>query len=103
MSILDKYLSKKGIAKIDDLTPEEKEVFTRYERILKGENITVEMIKAFCQSQVKLIEGKIADGLNRPTDIQLASLHVYLNVLKAIEAPEAERESLERYLIQQIQ
>ena len=103
MSILTKLLQKAGIEKEEQLTPEEKIVFDKYKKILSGETVTVQSIKDFCKYQVGLIEAKISDGVNRPTDIQVASLHVYLNLLKAIEAPETERESLERHLTQIIQ
>ena len=100
MSLLDKLLKKRGIEHVDELSTEEKQVFDRYTAVLKGENLSVESIRKFCENQIKVIEGIIADGKIRPTDLQLASLHVYLNILKAIEAPEKERESLEKYLNQ---
>lgn len=100
MSILSKWLTKLGVDKEEDLLPEEKVVFDKYKKILSGETTTVESIKEFCKYQVQVIENKISDGITRPTDIQLASLHVYLNLLKAIEAPEAERKSLEEHLNQ---
>lgn len=99
-SLLSRVLEKRGIEKEEDLSLEEKAVFDRYKAILSGTNVSVETLKSFCKSQISIIEGTIADGKNKPTDLQLASLHVYLNLLKAIEAPEAERESLERYLTQ---
>lgn len=95
-------MQKKGIEKEEDLSPEEKIVFDKYKRVLTGDVVTVELIKEFCKGQIALLEGKISTG-NRPTDIELACLCVYLNMVKAIEAPEAERESLEKYLTQLIQ
>lgn len=100
---LSKLLDKFGVQKESDLSIEEKVTFDQYKKILVGETVTVNSLKEFCKSQIRIIETKIADGINRPTDIQLSSLHVYLNLLKAIEAPEAERESLENYLNQLIQ
>lgn len=102
MSLLSKLLQKYGVEKEEDLSVEEKATFDNYKRVLSAETLTVETLKEFCKSQIRIIETKCADGITRPTDIQLAALHVYLNLLRAIEAPEAERESLERYLNQLI-
>ena len=99
MSILDKLLHKRGIEKIDDLTPEEQKTFEAYKVILSGDAITVAQIKDFCKTQISLIETK-CDGIIPLTQVQQACLHVYINILKAIEAPEAEREQLEKHLSQ---
>lgn len=99
MSILTKYLEKIGVKGQEDLSKEEQDVFERYKRILSGETITVDTIKEFCQSQVKIIESQ-CDGKTPLSNLQQASLHIYLNILKAIDAPQSERESLERHLIQ---
>jgi hypothetical protein len=84
---------------VEDLEPEERAVFDKYRLILTGDSVTTDSIKEFCRSQIDLIESK-CDGVNPITTIQQACIHVYRNILKAIEAPEAERESLERYLQQ---
>ena len=103
MSLLSRLLQKRGITKEEDLSLEEKKVFDSYKRVLTGEEMTVPVIKQFCQNQIKLIENKFA-GPPSDHDLYLkASLHVYLNLLKTIEAPESERESLERYLVQLIE
>jgi len=99
MSLLDKWLNKRGINKVDDLTPEEKVVYDKYRLVLSGETLSVETIKEFCQQQIKIINSK-CDGITPLTILQQASLHVYSQVLKAIEAPEAERASVEGYLTQ---
>lgn len=101
MNVLSKLLTKRGIEKIEDLAPEEKEVFQRWQVILTGESVTVDSLKAFCRSQINIIEDK-ADGITPLTTLQQACIHVYKNLLKAIETPEAERESLELYLTQLI-
>lgn len=100
MNLLSKLLQKRGINKEDDLTLEEKKVFDGYKKVLSNDAITVDDIKKFCESQIKTFENNIADGKTQPTPIQLGSLHVYLKVLKMIEAPLAEREALERHLNQ---
>lgn len=96
-NILSKYLQKVGIVNIEEATKEEKQTFERYKAILEGSEVTVDKIKAFCQGQIKLIENK-CEGVERLTDMQQACLHVYLNILKAIEAPETERINLEKHL-----
>mgnify|MGYP003386056679 CR=1 FL=1 len=97
MSIIDKLFTKRGIEKIEELAPEEQAQIQKWQVILSGESVTVASLKEFCQSQLRIIESK-ADGIHPLTTIQQACIHVYINLLKAIEAPEAERESLEKYL-----
>lgn len=101
MFSLSKLLEKRGIDKVEELSPEERTTFERYRVILSGETITVAQLKEFCQAQIRIIESK-CDGVTGLTAMQQACLHVYLNLLKAIEAPEVERESLEKYLTQLI-
>lgn len=103
MNLLAKLLEKKGIEDVNDLSEEERAVFQRYSVVLTGETVTVSQIKEFCNNQIKLIEDKIGKDATFHAQPYLAPcLHVYLNLLKAIEAPEAERESLERHLTQLI-
>ncbi len=100
-AVLTKLLAKRGIDRIEDLTPEESAVFQRYKAVLTGENVTVNSLKEFCLSQIRIIEAR-CDGVNPLTNLQQASMHVYINLLKAIEAPESERESLEMHLNQML-
>lgn len=94
---LTSWLQKRGIEKEEDLSPEEKVVFDKYKLLLTGEVVTVETLKAFCQSQLAIVIAA-CDGKNPITPIQQAGIHIYTNLIKAIEAPLAERESLERML-----
>lgn len=96
---LTKLLEKRGIDRIEDLQPDERAQFDKWRLVLSGESVTIDSVKEFCASQIKVIENK-CDGVTPLTTLQQASLHVYSNILKAIEAPEAERESLERHLTQ---
>lgn len=99
MSLLSKLLDKRGIEKIEDLAPEEKQVFERWSVVLTGEVVSVESLKEFCRAQIRRIEESL-DGKTPLTPLQQACIHVYISLLKAIEAPEKERESLEQYLTQ---
>lgn len=104
MNLLSKLLEKRGIDKIEDLAPEEKVIYDRWNTVLRGETVTVASIKEFCTSQIKLIEEKFASGAGEEAENSYlkACLHVYLNILKALEAPEVEREAIERHLVQLI-
>lgn len=98
MSLLSKLLQKRNINSLDELSTEERATFEQYQSVLEKE-ITVATLKEFCISQIKLIEGKFADNPKTDDDQYLkACLHVYLNIIKAIEAPEQERKSLEQHL-----
>ncbi len=102
MSLLSDLLKKSGVEKVEDLSPEELSTYNRYKTVLSGEKLTVETIKTFCEAQVRILEDKFADSEGTwDSNIYLkACLHVYLNVLKAIEAPEAERVAIEQHLNQ---
>ncbi len=99
---LSKLLTKFGVKSQEDLSPDELVTYERYKTILNGDSVTIDGVKEFCRSQIKIIESK-CDGVNLLTAVQQASLHVYMNILRMIEAPEQERESLERYLNQIIE
>ncbi len=101
MSLLTKLLEKWKVKSVEELSEDERVTFDRWSYILKGETVTVETLKQFCQAQIRTIEAS-CNGKEPLTMLQQASLHVYINLLKAIEAPEAERESLERHLTQLI-
>lgn len=100
--LISKLLEKRNITNIDELSTEEKATLEGYKTVLSGKLLTVEIIKKFCESQIKIIENKFAEGDMTHDVYHKACLHVYLNLLKVIEAPEAERESLERHLTQLI-
>ena len=98
-NVLNKLLDKRGIEKVEDLSVEEQATFQKWRLVLSGDTVTIDSIKEFCAAQIKLIEGK-CDGVTPLTTLQQACIHVYVSLLKTIEAPEAERESLEKYLTQ---
>jgi hypothetical protein len=97
-------LNKRGIQKVEELTPEERAEVFNWQSQLDGTEITVEKIEKFCESQIRIIEDKYASG--DQTDKQdmflRASLHIYLNIQRMIKAPETERVNIEKYLTQLI-
>lgn len=100
---LSKLLEVAGVKKVEELSPEEQDTYERYRKVLSGENLTLDNVKEFCQSQIRLIEEKFALNPRTDDDIYLkACLHVYLNIVKAIDAPQMERELLEKHLEQLI-
>lgn len=102
LGLLSKLLRKRGIEDPKDLSIEERSSYESYKRILTGDQVTVDTIKEFCQNQLRIVENN-CDGKTPLTPIQQACIHVYVHLLKTIEAPEAERESLEKYLTQLIE
>lgn len=105
MSIIDKLLGKRGVEKVEDLSIEEQTQVQKWSLVLRGDSVTVPMIKEFCLNQIRIIEANFASkaGVYEENVYMKASLNVYLNLLKLIEAPEAERASLEKYLTQLIE
>lgn len=103
MSILAKLLQKRGIKNTDELKPEERADFDRWNRILSSEGeMTVEKIKSFCEGQKKLIEGQWRNFDNAPmkNERYVIAHSLYSMLLEAIDAPQKERENLERHLNQ---
>ena len=94
--ILRKLLDKRKITP-DKLDVEEKKDFDRWEGILSGGEVTIDKLKEFCKAQKNTIEAKWKNFDN--TDQRLVIAHtIYSTIIKAIEAPESEREALEAYL-----
>ena len=93
--LLSKLLGKKGIKSTDQLTPEEAETFDRWNRILSEGEITVGKISEFCQQEINKIESRWDEN----ADASLIPYHVvYRTIIKVIQSPKAERETLEKYL-----
>lgn len=99
--LISRILDKRKIDSVEELEPEERSQIRQWNIVLSGESVTIDTLREFCRSQISLIEDR-ADGVIPLTMIQQACIHVYKNLLKAIEAPEAERKSLELYLTQLI-
>ena len=103
-SLLKSLLTKRGIKDLSELSTEEKETFENWDIALTG-TITVEKIKQFCEGQISRIQDQYANPDNtEKKDMYLkASLTIYSTLIKIINSPEAERESLEKYLTKLLQ
>lgn len=85
---------------------DEKETFDRWDFILSSEgDFTVEKLEEFCGKQIEIIEEQFTNPDNSDKkDIYLkACLAVYSALRKMIHTPQAERQALEKYLLQLIQ
>lgn len=100
--ILTKLLQKRGIESVNKLDKEEKQTFDNWEKILSKEELTLEDVKNFCQSQIDVIEGKWKDlNVDNLKKAELIPYHtVYKTLLTAIQSPRSARESLENQLNQ---
>lgn len=99
-TLIEKLFKKKGIKSIDDLSPEEKADFDRWQGVLSNEPVTLEKFNEFLSLQKNLIEtqmGNLDNSLEKNT--RLVLLHtVYSKLLKVSVADKTEREALEKYL-----
>lgn len=102
MNILDKLLKKRGIASVDELSPEEKVDFENWRKILSKDELTTEDIKNFCLTQVSIIETKWKSyDLENNKKAELIPYHtVYKTISQVIGSPKVEREQLETQLNQ---
>ena len=103
-SLLQKLLHKRGIKDISELDNSEKQQFDHWDMVLSEGEITVEKVKLFCQSQLTVIEKQLANFDNTPQKNERLVIYfnVYKTIMNALTAPQAERESLEKYLRQLI-
>ncbi len=102
--LLEKLFKKRGITSINELTSEEKEQFDNWQRILSEGEITVDKIKDFCTLQLGIIKGQMKNMDNMPSKNERLTIYfnVYDTLIALITSPQAERESLEKYLLQLI-
>ena len=100
MSILDKFLKKKGIKDPSDLSEEEKATYEGWKKILSKEELTTGDIREFCQTQIDMIENKWTDlEKDNSKKAELIPYHtVYRLLLSVINSPKVEREQLENQL-----
>lgn len=102
---LSKLLEKKGIKDVNDLSREEKDTFDRYQKILSKKELTLEDLKKFLETQITIIELKWKDfTVSQSHKAEMIPIHTtYKTILEAIDAPQYEREALEKFLVQQLQ
>lgn len=103
-------MGKKGIKDFNELdstpmpdgSPTERQTFESYNAILSKEELTIDDVKHFCQSQIDVIENKWKDmTIETAKKAELICYHtVYKALLAAISSPRSARESLEKYLIE---
>lgn len=105
INLLEKFLKKKGIEKPEDLTQEEKKVFDEWQIILGKEELTLDDVKTFCQSQIDVIETHWKDlTIANEKKSELIPYHTtYKTLLMAIDSPKAMRSALETQLNQMLQ
>ena len=82
------------------MTDDERNIFEQWNKVLSGENMTVDSISQFCKSQISVIESKWKDmNMANSSKAELIPYHtVYKMIIAAIEAPRSEVEALERQL-----
>ena len=101
-TLLEKLFRKRGIKDATQLDTEEKATFENWDKILSKEELTLEDVKHFCQSQLSIIEGKWADyGIEQAKKSEFLPYYtVYKALLAAINSPRSAREALEKQLEQ---
>lgn len=103
--ILEKLLKKQGIENLEELDKDEKKTFEGWQAALTKEELTVEDIKVFCQTQISMIETKWSDlTIDQGKKAEFIPYHtVYKLLLAAIDSPRSAREAVEKNLYQLIQ
>ena len=99
--LLTKYLKKIGIKDIKNLSSEEKQTFEKWNQILSDdEEINVEKIEKFCQSQLDVIEiqWKNMDNQSLKNERLIIAHTIYSTLLKVIRSPKTKKVVLEDYL-----
>lgn len=103
-TLLAKWLDKLKVKNVNDLSSEEKATFDKWESILSEGEMTVDKIKEFCKTQKAIIETQYSnpDNSSKKDSVLKASLGFYNALIGIIESPKAEKEALEKHLIQLI-
>lgn len=97
-NILSKLLNKRGIKDTKELTQEERVVFDNYEKVLSKDRLSVDDLQLFLSGQISLIETKWKDYEYKDKEKLIPYHTVYKTLLETIQAPQREREVLEKYL-----
>ncbi len=105
MNIVDKIFKKRGIKDRTELSKEEQSTLSMYERILSKKELTLADLKEFILGRIAQIEGRWSDqNFDNAKKAELIPQHtVYKTILKALDAPQLEREALERSLLSMLE
>jgi len=100
--LLYKLFEKRGIKDSTELDSEEKSQFDTWDKILSKEQLSIEDIKNFCQSQIEVITGKWQDlSVEQAKKSEMIPYFVvYRTLLAAIDSPQESRRALEIQLNQ---
>lgn len=98
---LEQLFKKRGISDIKDLSDEEREEFDRSSLLLSKKELSLNDVKAFCQTQVTVIKGKWQDyNITQAEKAELIPYFtVYSSLLSAIDSPMDVREMEEKRLL----
>lgn len=100
-SKLNKVLESKGIKNLTDLTPEERETYLAWDKILSEGKVTVDKILEFCERELARIDAvwrqSVISGRDIPQNLVLLRV-VYKTLADLIKAPKEEKAQLEEYL-----
>ena len=101
-SLLEKLLKKRGIVSVNDMDLDEKDQFDNWQKTLSGGEMSVEKIKDFCETQLSIIKKQMKDIDNTPGKNERLTMcfNIYSTLVDLISSPQAERETLEKYLTQ---
>jgi hypothetical protein len=99
-NILSQLLQKRGINDVNELSKEERVEFDNWNAILSKDEVSIEKIAEFCQSQIAIVERSFDDLERSPqkTDRLVLQHTIYSKFLNLISGPKHEREALEKYL-----
>jgi hypothetical protein len=109
-NLLEQLLKKRGIGDVTKLTDEEKVVFDDYQQkydllLAAQEAVTPENVALFCRKNMERIEERWADPHTTEEQAKwLIPLHTSFSMIeKMIKAPQSQRESLEKHLLDLIE
>lgn len=96
--LLQKFLEKRGLGTINDLTQDEKTTYEHWSAVI-GKTISVDDIKTFLGGEIgRLRELREKDDKDPLDDLHRAQIANYKQLLSIISAPERDKLKLEREL-----
>jgi len=101
MSVLNKILEKIG-KNYEDLSPQAKETYKRWDEVLTGKPITIESLRKFLKEENEQLGMQLLDRDLDPSSHLANSLRAELRygrfIVSLLESPEKGRARLEEYL-----